>query len=79
MNPICHRLGRRSTFGVVLRVFHASANAPLFRTGGFVESLATQTAVAVVSIAGALPYTPLAPLLQFVPVKTWFYRHHALL
>ena len=33
------------TFGVLLWLFHASTNAPLFRTGWFVESLATQTLV----------------------------------
>lgn len=36
------------TFGVLLWVFHASANAPLFHTGWFVESLATQTLVVFV-------------------------------
>jgi Mg2+-importing ATPase len=36
------------TFAVLLWVFHASANAPLFRTGWFVESLATQTLVVFV-------------------------------
>jgi Mg2+-importing ATPase len=36
------------TFGVLLWVFHASSNAPLFRTGWFVESLATQTLVVFV-------------------------------
>jgi P-type Mg2+ transporter len=30
---------------VLLWLFHASSNAPLFRTGWFVESLATQTLV----------------------------------
>jgi len=33
------------TFAVLLWVFHASTNAPLFHTGWFVESLATQTLV----------------------------------
>jgi P-type Mg2+ transporter len=80
------------TFGILLRLFHASANAPLFRTGWFVESLATQTLVvfvirtagnpfrsrpsrpllmsvlAVVSIAGILPYTPLGTPLRFIPL-----------
>jgi Mg2+-importing ATPase len=80
------------TFGVLLWVFHASMNAPLFHTGWFVESLATQTLVvfvirtagnpfksrpsrplpiavlAVVAIAGVLPYTPLGALLGFVPL-----------
>ena len=36
------------TFGVLLWLFHASANAPLFHTGWFVESLATQTLVVFV-------------------------------
>jgi Mg2+-importing ATPase len=36
------------TFAVLLWVFHASTNAPLFRTGWFVESLATQTLVVFV-------------------------------
>ena len=80
------------TFGVLLWVFHASTNAPLFHTGWFVESLATQTLVvfvirtagnplksrpslpllisvlAIVTIAGVLPYTPLGSLLQFAPL-----------
>jgi len=33
------------TFAVLLWMFHASTNAPLFHTGWFVESLATQTLV----------------------------------
>ena len=36
------------TFGMLLWVFHASTNAPLFHTGWFVESLATQTLVVFV-------------------------------
>ncbi len=36
------------TFAVLLWVFHASSNAPLFHTGWFVESLATQTLVVFV-------------------------------
>ncbi len=36
------------TFGILLWVFHASTNAPLFHTGWFVESLATQTLVVFV-------------------------------
>jgi P-type Mg2+ transporter len=79
------------TFGILLWAFHGSTNAPLFRTGWFVESLATQTLVvfvirtagnplrsrpsrplllsvlAVVLIAGALPYSPLGALLRFDP------------
>jgi len=80
------------TFGLLLWVFHASTNAPLFRTGWFVESLATQTLVvfvirtagnpfrsrpsrplllsvlAIVSVAGVLPYTPLGALLRMTPL-----------
>ena len=42
------------TFGVLLWAFHASANAPLFRTGWFVESLATQMLVVfVIRTAGS--------------------------
>jgi len=36
------------TFGILLWAFHASSNAPLFHTGWFVESLATQTLVVFV-------------------------------
>jgi P-type Mg2+ transporter len=36
------------TFGILLWAFHASTNAPLFHTGWFVESLATQTLVVFV-------------------------------
>jgi Mg2+-importing ATPase len=36
------------TFGILFWGFHASNNAPLFRTGWFVESLATQTLVVFV-------------------------------
>jgi Mg2+-importing ATPase len=36
------------TFGILLWVFHASTHAPLFHTGWFVESLATQTLVVFV-------------------------------
>jgi Mg2+-importing ATPase len=53
------------TFGVLLWVFHASTNAPLFRTGWFVESLATQTLVVfVIRTAGnPLRSHPSGPLL----------------
>ena len=53
------------TFGVLLWVFHASTNAPLFRTGWFVESLATQTLVVfVIRTAGSpLKSHPSRPLL----------------
>jgi Mg2+-importing ATPase len=52
------------TFGVLLWVFHASTNAPLFRTGWFVESLATQTLVVfVIRTAGnPLKSRPSRPL-----------------
>jgi P-type Mg2+ transporter len=53
------------TFAVLLRVFHASTNAPLFHTGWFVESLATQTLVVfVIRTAGnPLKSRPGRPLL----------------
>jgi Mg2+-importing ATPase len=78
------------TFAVLLGVF--GAPAALFRTGWFVESLATQTLVlfvirttgnplrsrpslplavttlTVVLIAIALPFSPLAEVLGFVPL-----------
>jgi P-type Mg2+ transporter len=72
------------TFGVLLLMFNASA--PLFQTGWFVESLATQTLVVfVIRTAGrpwrSLPSRPLAVLvlsvvavgivLPFSPVATW--------
>ncbi|WP_437594797.1 magnesium-translocating P-type ATPase [Sorangium sp. So ce1000] len=83
------------TFYVLLRVFRAPA--PLFRTGWFVESLATQTLVifvirtmgssfksspsralaattlGVVAVALALPYSPFAGLLGFVPLPPGFF------
>ena len=53
------------TFGVLLWVFHASTSATLFRTGWFVESLATQTLVVfVIRTAGnPLKSRPSRPLL----------------
>lgn len=53
------------TFGLLLWVFHASTNAPLFRTAWFVESLATQTLVVfVIRTAGnPLKSRPGRPLL----------------
>jgi Mg2+-importing ATPase len=56
------------TFGVLLWVFHASTNAPLFHTGWFVESLATQTLVVfVIRTAGnPLKSRPSLPLLMSV-------------
>jgi Mg2+-importing ATPase len=83
------------TFAVMLGVFHASA--PLFRTGWFVESLATQTlvifvirtadrpwasrpsralawsVVACAAVGALLPFTPLAPILGFVPLPPLFF------
>jgi Mg2+-importing ATPase len=52
------------TFGVLLWVFHAATNAPLFHTGWFVESLATQTLVVfVIRTAGnPLKSRPSLPL-----------------
>ena len=56
------------TFGILLWVFHASSNAPLFHTGWFVESLATQTLVVfVIRTAGnPLKSCPSGPLLGAV-------------
>jgi len=56
------------TFGVLLLLFHASTNAPLFHTGWFVESLATQTLVVfVIRTAGnPLRSHPSGPLLAAV-------------
>ncbi len=44
------------TFGVLLWVFHASANPSLFHTGWFVESLATQTLVVFVIRTAGNPF-----------------------
>ncbi|MBZ5723486.1 MAG: magnesium-translocating P-type ATPase [Acidobacteriia bacterium] len=44
------------TFGVLLWLFHASTSAPLFRTGWFVESLATQTLVVFVIRTAGNPF-----------------------
>jgi Mg2+-importing ATPase len=53
------------TFGVLLWVFNASTNAPLFHTGWFVESLATQTLVVFVIRTAGNPFKsrPGRPLL----------------
>jgi Mg2+-importing ATPase len=53
------------TFGVLLWVFHATTNAPLFHTGWFVESLATQTLVVFVIRTAGNPFKsrPSRPLL----------------
>jgi Mg2+-importing ATPase len=49
----------------LLWVFHASTNAPLFHTGWFVESLATQTLVVFVIRTAGNPFKsrPSRPLL----------------
>ncbi|MGA3098284.1 MAG: magnesium-translocating P-type ATPase [Bryobacteraceae bacterium] len=44
------------TFGVLLWWFHAGSNPPLFRTGWFVESLATQTLVVFVIRTAGNPF-----------------------
>jgi Mg2+-importing ATPase len=44
------------TFGVLLFMFHASTNAPLFHTAWFVESLATQTLVVFVIRTAGNPF-----------------------
>ena len=53
------------SFGILLWVFHASTNAPLFHTGWFVESLATQTLVILVirTAGNPLKSRPSRPLL----------------
>ena len=53
------------TFGVLLWVFQASTNAPLFHTAWFVESLATQTLVVFVIRTAGNPFKsrPSRPLL----------------
>ena len=71
------------TFGVLLWVFHASTNAPLFHTGWFVESLATQTLVVFVIrtagnplkshpsrllLIGALAVVNIAVVLPYTPL-----------
>jgi Mg2+-importing ATPase len=45
------------TFGVLLWFFHAGTNAPLFRTGWFVESLVTQTLVVFVIRTAGNPFS----------------------
>ncbi len=44
------------TFGALLWLFHAATNAPLFHTGWFVESLATQTLVVFVIRTAGNPF-----------------------
>ena len=64
------------TFGVLLWMFQAASNAPLFRTAWFVESLATQTLVVfVIRTAGnpfrSLPSRPLLlAILSIVGIAT---------
>jgi Mg2+-importing ATPase len=45
-----------ATFGVMLYVFDCWANAPLFQTGWFVESLLTQTLIIHVIRTAKLPF-----------------------
>ena len=56
------------TFGVLLWIFHAATNAPLFHTGWFVESLATQTLVVFVIRTAGNPFKsrPSLPLVLSV-------------
>jgi Mg2+-importing ATPase len=56
------------TFGVLLWIFHAATNPALFRSGWFVESLATQTLVVFVIRTTANPFqsSPSKPLLLAV-------------
>jgi Mg2+-importing ATPase len=73
------------TFGILLWVFHASTNAPLFHTGWFVESLATQTLVVFVIrtagnplksrpsrslLIGVLAVVAIAAVLPYTPLGT---------
>jgi Mg2+-importing ATPase len=73
------------TFAIMLQVFHAGA--PLFRTGWFVESLATQTLVIFVIRTADRPWrsrpsralgwgvggcAAVGALLPFTPVAPWF-------
>ena len=60
------------TFGVLLWMFHAATNAPLFRTGWFVESLATQTLVVFVIRTAGNPFQsrPSGQLLASVAAVT---------
>jgi Mg2+-importing ATPase len=62
------------TFGVLLWLFHAATNAPLFRTGWFVESLATQTLVVFVIRTAGNPFKsrPSRPLLLGVVAVSLF-------
>ena len=55
-------------------MFHAATNAPLFRTGWFVESLATQTLVVFVIRTAGNPFKsrPSRPLLLGVVAVSLF-------
>ena len=57
------------TFGILLWVFKAGANAPLFHTGWFVESLATQTLVVFVIRTAANPLKSLPSRLLLLSVS----------
>lgn len=86
------------TYGMLLSLFAAWSNPPLFQTGWFVESLLTQTLiihiirtakipflqsrasnaliVTTIFVAGAgavLPYSPLGPILGFVPLPEGYW------
>ncbi|MGB9649750.1 MAG: HAD-IC family P-type ATPase [Stellaceae bacterium] len=86
------------TYGMLLSLFAAWSNPPLFQTGWFVESLLTQTLiihiirtakipflqsrasnaliVTTILVAGAgavLPYSPLGPILGFVPLPEGYW------
>jgi len=73
------------TFGVLLWMFHAASNPPLFHTGWFVESLATQTLVVFVIrtagnplksrpsrglLAAVLTIVAIATVLPYTPLGT---------
>ena len=103
LHPALHARHRAAQLGLRLPDVrrHAAASStpsePLFRTGWFVESLATQTLVIFVirtadrpwasrpsralawsvvacAVVGALlPFTPLAPILGFVPLPPLFF------
>jgi Mg2+-importing ATPase len=45
-----------ATFGMMLYVFHAWTNAPLFQTGWFVESLLTQTLIIHIIRTAKIPF-----------------------
>ena len=55
-----------TTFFVMLHFFHAWNNAPLFQTGWFVESLATQTLIIHVIRTNKIPFLQSRPSLPVV-------------